>query len=471
MTDDLAYATATELLEGYRAGTISPVEATQAALSQIEKYNGALNAFVLVDEDYALASARESEARWQAGTPKGLVDGVPTTIKDILLTKGWPTLRGSMSVDAAGPWNDDAPSVARLKEHGAVILGKTTSPEFGWKGVTDSPRTGITRNPWNTDMTPGGSSGGASAACASGMGVLHVGTDGGGSIRIPASFTGILGIKPSYGRVPAWPLSPFGTVAHVGPMTRTVTDSALMLRVMSGPDARDWTTLPFVDTDYVAALSASIKGKRVAYSPTLGYAAVDPEVAAAVKRGAELFAELGANVEEVDFLFENPLPIFNVLWWSGARFALRNLTDKQLNELDPGLRRVFEGAASITLTDYLEAVQARGELGNRMKQFHETYDLLLTPSLAIPAFEVGKLAPTELEEVGGWVDWTPFSYPFNLTQQPACSIPCGLNSEGLPIGLQIVGPMQDDAAVLNAAYAFERVSPVASARPDLTKIV
>ncbi|MAZ03941.1 MAG: amidase [Sneathiella sp.] len=471
MTDDLAYATATELLEGYRAGTISPVEATQAALSQIAKYNGALNAFVLVDEDYALASARESEARWQAGTPKGLVDGIPTTIKDILLTKGWPTLRGSLSVDAAGPWNDDAPCVARLKEHGAVLLGKTTSPEFGWKGVTDSPRTGITRNPWNTNMTPGGSSGGASAACAAGMGVLHVGTDGGGSIRIPASFTGIFGIKPSYGRVPAWPLSPFGTVAHVGPMTRTVMDSALMLRVMSGPDARDWTTLPPVDTDYVEALSASIKGKRVAYSPTLGYAAVDPEVAAAVKRGAELFAELGANVEEVDFLFENPLPIFNVLWWSGARYALRNLTDKQLNELDPGLRRVFEEAASITLTDYMDAVQARGELGMRMKQFSETYDLLLTPSLAIPAFEVGKLAPKELEEVGGWVDWTPFSYPFNLTQQPACSIPCGLNSDGLPIGLQIVGPMQNDAAVLSAAYAFERVSPFAAARPDLTKLV
>tara|TARA_R110002096_G_scaffold299027_1_gene493462 strand:- start:1902 stop:2813 length:912 start_codon:yes stop_codon:yes gene_type:complete len=303
------------------------------------------------------------------------------------------------------------------------------------------------------------------------MGVLHVGTDGGGSIRIPASFTGIFGIKPSYGRVPAWPLSPFGTVAHVGPMTRTVTDAALMLRVMSGPDARDWTTLPPVDTDYVAALSASIKGKRVAYSPTLGYAAVDPEVAAAVKRGAELFSELGANVEEVDFLFENPLPIFNVLWWSGARYALRNLTDKQLNELDPGLRRVFEEAASITLTDYMDAVQARGDLGMRMKQFSETYDLLLTPSLAIPAFEVGKLAPTELEEVGGWVDWTPFSYPFNLTQQPACSIPCGLNSEELPIGLQIVGPMQNDAAVLNAAYAFERVSPVAAARSDLAKLV
>ena len=471
MNNDLAFATATELLDGYRDGAISPVEATKAALNQIEKYNGALNAFVLVDEDYALARARESEVRWRAGAPMGMIDGVPTTIKDILLPEGWPTLRGSLSVDAAGPWNDDAPCTARLKEQGAVILGKTTTPEFGWKGVTDSPRTGITRNPWNKNMTPGGSSGGASAACAAGMGVLHVGTDGGGSIRIPASFTGIFGVKASYGRVPAWPLSPFGTVAHVGPMTRNVRDGAMMLQVMSAPDVRDWTSLPPTDTDYLAGLSASIRGKKIAYSPTLGYATVHPEVAAAVKNAAKLFEDLGAIVEEVDPGFENPLPIFNTLWWSGAAFALRNLDDKQLNELDPGLRTVVEEGAKITLTDYLEANQARGDLGIKMRKFHETYDLLITPALSIPAFEAGKLAPEKLAAVGAWVDWTPFSYPFNLTQQPACSINCGFSGDGLPIGLQIVGPMQDDLSVLNAAFAFEQVSSVAGARPDLEKLL
>ncbi|MBO0335042.1 amidase [Sneathiella sp. CAU 1612] len=471
MNNDLAFATATELLDGYRDGAISPVEATKAALAQIEKYNGALNAFVLVDEDYALARARESETRWRAGTPIGLIDGIPTTIKDILLTEGWPTLRGSLSVDAAGPWNDDAPCTARLKEQGAVIIGKTTTPEFGWKGVTDSPRTGITRNPWNKNTTPGGSSGGASAACAAGMGVFHVGTDGGGSIRIPSSFTGIFGIKASYGRVPAWPLSPFGTVAHVGPMTRTVRDSAIMLQVMSRPDVRDWTSLPPTDTDYLAGLSASIRGKKIAYSPALGYASVHPEVAAAVKSAVLLFEDLGAIVEEVDPGFENPLPIFNTLWWSGAAFALRNLSDKQLDELDPGLRTVVEEGAKITLTDYLEANQARGDLGIKMRKFHETYDLLVTPALCIPAFEAGKLAPDDLAAVGAWVDWTPFSYPFNLTQQPACSINCGFSSEGLPIGLQIVGPMQDDLSVLNAAFAFEQVSPVAGARPELEKLL
>jgi aspartyl-tRNA(Asn)/glutamyl-tRNA(Gln) amidotransferase subunit A len=471
MNNDLAFATATELLDGYRDGAISPVEATKAALDQIAKYNGELNAFVLVDEEYALARARESEARWRAGMPIGIIDGVPTTIKDILLTEGWPTLRGSLTVDAAGPWNEDAPCTARLKEQGAVILGKTTTPEFGWKGVTDSPRTGITRNPWNKTKTPGGSSGGASAACAAGMGVLHVGTDGGGSIRIPSAFTGIFGIKPSYGRVPAWPLSPYGTVAHVGPMTRNVRDSAIMLQVMSAPDVRDWTSLPPVDTDYLAGLSASIKGKKIAYSPALGYAHVDPEVAEAVKQGAKLFEDLGAIVEEVDPGFENPLPIFNILWWSGAAYALRNLGDKQMDDLDPGLRTVVEEGAKITLTDYLEANQARGELGIKMRQFHETYDLLITPALSIPAFEAGKLAPEDLAAVGAWVDWTPFSYPFNLTQQPACSINCGFSSGGLPIGLQIVGPMQDDLSVLNAAFAFEQISPVAGARPDLEKLI
>ncbi|WP_373088941.1 amidase [Sneathiella sp.] len=471
MSEDLAYMSATDLLAGYRDGSISPVEATEAALKQIEKYNGALNAFVLVDEEYALEKARESEARWARDAPIGLVDGVPTTIKDIILTEGWPTLRGSMSVDAAGPWTEDAPVVARLKENGAVLIGKTTSPEFGWKGVTDSPRTGITRNPWNPAMTPGGSSGGAAAACAAGMGALHIGTDGGGSIRIPASFTGIFGIKPSFGRVPAWPLSPFGSVAHIGPMTRTVEDAALMLRVLAAPDVRDWTSLPPTNEDYLAALSASVKGKRIAYSPNLGYATVHPEVAAAVKKAAALFEELGAHVEETDPGFDNPLPIFNTLWWSGAHYALRDFTDKQLSELDPGLRQVFEEAASITLTEYMEATQARGELGVRMREFHQTYDLLLTPALAIPAFEVGRLAPEELETVGGWVDWTPFSYPFNLTQQPACSIPCGLSDGGLPIGLQIVGPMQNDQAVLDAARAFETVSPVATARPDLSKLL
>src|SRR2546430_3300602 len=244
MSRDLCALSATELLDAYRKHELSPLEVTRAVLERIEKLNPVLNAFNLVS-DRALDDAKASEARWRAGQPKGLLDGVPASIKDIILTKGWPTLRGSKTVDPKGPWNDDAPVTARLKENGAVLIGKTTTPEFGWKGVTDSALTGITRNPWNPAKTPGGSSGGAAAALAAGMGALAVGTDGGGSIRIPCSFTGLFGIKASFGRVPAWPLSPFGTVAHVGPVTRSVTDAALMLNVLAQPDARDWYALPY----------------------------------------------------------------------------------------------------------------------------------------------------------------------------------------------------------------------------------
>src|SRR5438128_4473055 len=271
---DLCSLTATELLDGCRKHDLSPVEVTRAVLERIEKFNPVLNAFNLFSE-LALDDAKLSESRWLAGQPKGLLDGVPASIKDILLTKGWPTLRGSKTVDPKGPWNDDAPATARLREHGAVLLGKTTTPEFGWKGVTDSPLTGITRNPWNPKKTPGGSSGGAAAALASGMGALAVGTDGGGSIRIPCSFTGLFGIKPSFGRVPAWPLSPFGTVAHVGSMTRSVTDAALMLNVLALPDARDWHALPYDGGDYREGLEDGVRRLRIAFSPDLGYAKVD----------------------------------------------------------------------------------------------------------------------------------------------------------------------------------------------------
>ncbi|HEX6318254.1 MAG TPA: amidase family protein, partial [Burkholderiales bacterium] len=245
--------TAAELLDGYRRHEFSPLEVARAVLGRIEALNPKFNAFCLVSQEVE-KEAKASESRWLAGQPRGLLDGVPVSIKDLLLTRGWPTLRGSKAVDPNGPWNDDAPAVARLREHGAVLLGKTTTPEFGWKGVTDSALTGITRNPWDKSKTPGGSSGGAAAALASGMGPLAVGTDGGGSIRIPCSFTGLFGLKPSFGRVPAWPLSPFGTVAHVGPMARSVGDAALMLNVLAQPDARDWHALPYEPQDWRTSL-------------------------------------------------------------------------------------------------------------------------------------------------------------------------------------------------------------------------
>lgn len=466
MSDDLCTLSATQLLRLYRSKVVSPVDVARAILKRIEDHNPRLNAFNFIAPD-AITSAKASEARWARSEPIGPLDGVPTSIKDILLTRSWPTLRGSQTVNPKGPWNDDAPAVARLREAGAMLLGKTTTPEFGWKGVTDSALTGITRNPWNTDRTPGGSSGGGAAAVAAGMGPLTIGTDGGGSIRIPCGFTGLFGLKPSFGRVPAWPLSPFGTVAHLGPMTRTVADAALMMNVLTLPDARDWHALPYDPRDYRVGLEDGIRGLRIAYSPDLGYVKVDYEVAALVREAVQTFAELGAHVEEVGPGFENPAEIFRVHWYAGAAYVLSALTAEQRRLVDPGLREVAAEGAKVTLKQHMDAVQNRGALGVAMNAFHSQYDLLLTPTLPIPAFEAGKEVP-EGSGMKRWTEWTPFSYPFNLTQQPAATVPCGFTSTGLPVGLQIVGPRYADALVLRAARAFESARPFQM--PDLNAV-
>jgi aspartyl-tRNA(Asn)/glutamyl-tRNA(Gln) amidotransferase subunit A len=458
VSTDPALLSATDLLRQYRSRELSPVEVVGAVFDRIEACGEQVNAFCLLDRNPARASARESEARWRAGKPSGRLDGVPVTIKDLILTRGWPTLRGSRIIDSSQAWDDDAPVTAALRRHGAVLIGKTTTPEFGWKGVTDNALTGITRNPWNTAMTPGGSSGGAAAACALGMGALHVGTDGGGSIRIPAGFTGIFGIKPSFGRVPAWPLSPFGTVSHVGPMTRTVADAALMLTVISEPDARDWHALPYTETDYLAGLDEGIDGLRIGYSPDLGYADVDPEIAAAVDASLGVLEQLGARVEEVPPMFDPVGPLFLIFWASGAAQLLRGFPPHLRDLVDPGLQEVAAYGEQLTLADYLDAVASRGALGERMNRFHQDFDLLVTPTLPIPAFAAGLEKP-EWMAADRWADWTPFTYPFNLTGQPACSIPCGFTGDGLPAGMQIVGPRYADAMVLRAARAFESVRP------------
>jgi aspartyl-tRNA(Asn)/glutamyl-tRNA(Gln) amidotransferase subunit A len=461
---DLCAFSAVQLLEKYVRRELSPVEVTKAVLARIEKLNPKLNAFCFLNKE-ALKDAEASEKRWMSGQPRGLLDGVPVSIKDLLVTKGWPTMRGSKTVDAKGPWNDDAPAVARLREHGAVLLGKTTTPEFGWKGVTDSPLTGITRNPWNPTKTPGGSSGGAVAAVASGMGPLAIGTDGGGSIRIPCSFTGLFGLKPSFGRVPAWPLSPFGTVAHVGPITHSVGDAALMLNVLAQPDARDWHALPYERRDWRTGLEDGVRGLRIAFSPTLGYAKVDAEVASLVAKAISVFSDLGAKVEQKDPGFENPDPIFRTHWFSGAALLLKGIPKEKHDLIDAGLREVAALGDKMTAHEVLDAQMKRGALGAHMNLFHRDFDLLVTPTLSVPAFDAGKEFP---EGVKRWIDWTPFSFPFNLTQQPACSIPCGLTKAGLPVGLHIVGPRYDDALVLRAARAFETARPIVM--PDLAKL-
>src|SRR5436190_15609437 len=333
---DIKSLTAAELLRLYRKRELSPVEVTRDQLGRIATFEPAINAFIIVDRDGALKAAQASEARWHKGEPTGLIDGLGATVKDNVWLKGFPSRRGSITSSDA-PVKEDAPAVARLRESGAVILGKTTLPEFGWIGACHSPLTGITRNPWKLDRTTGGSSGGAAAAALLNLGHLHIGTDGAGSIRIPAAFTGVFGIKPSFGRVPAYPASPFSILAHLGPLTRTVTDAALMLSVIGQPDERDMTAWNTPAPDYRTGLEEGVRGLRVAWSPRLGYVKqLHPEVEAATRQAARVFEELGAVVEEADPGFAEPYDTIMTIWGGVSAVVIGAVPEQDRGKMDPG---------------------------------------------------------------------------------------------------------------------------------------
>jgi aspartyl-tRNA(Asn)/glutamyl-tRNA(Gln) amidotransferase subunit A len=458
MTDILALD-GTSLLAAYRNGTLSPREVIEAVLAAIERHDPVLSAFVSVDAEGARAEAAASEERWRSGEPVGPCDGLPFTVKDNLLWAGHPTRRGS-HVSSSEPAGENAPAVDRLLEAGAIPVGKTSLPEFGWKGLGDSPPTGPTRNPHDTRTTTGGSSAGAAAAAALNLGVLHLGTDGAGSIRIPASFCGVYGLKPSFGRVPSYPPSPFAIVSHVGPLTRSVRDAALMLAVIAEPDARDMTALTTLGPDYRIGVTDGVQGLRIAWSPRLGYVErLDPEVEELAADAAQAFAELGAVVEEADPGFGDPTSTLETLWGAGAWSALKAIPEERWSEMDPGLVDIAVRGRDISGADFIAAANARGALYSTMARFHERYDLLLTPTLATPAFEVEHNTPPNGSFGADWLAWTPYSYPFNLTLQPAASLPCGFTKGDLPVGLQIVGPMGADDLVLAASRAFESLRP------------
>ncbi|HEX7035265.1 MAG TPA: amidase [Pseudomonadales bacterium] len=464
MSRDLLDLGALEMRQKYLAGELSPVEVTRAMLAQIERLNPDVNAYCLVDPPITLAAARESERRYRDGAPRGLLDGVPVAVKDVFLTPMWPTLKGSRVIEPAATLGRESSSVRALDRHGYVPLGKTTTPEFGWKGVTDSPCCGISRNPWDFERTPGGSSGGSGAAVALGMGALALGTDAGGSIRIPAGFCGVVGHKPTFGEVPHWPGSPFGTLAHAGPMTWTVRDAALLMNVLTEADPRDPLAAPRRRVDYLAAIEGGIEGTKIAYSPTLGYVDVQPDVADAVARAVRVLEALGAQVTETDPGFTDPLAAFGHLFYGGAANALRDIGPKRRASMDPQLVRVAEKAAQRSMMDYLEAVNERTALSERMAVFHQRYDLLVTPTLPITAFAAGREVPENWHSTR-WPSWTPFTYPFNMTGQPALSVPCGFDGAGLPIGLQIVGARFDDERVLRAGHAYQQAAPLTDRRP------
>ncbi len=451
-TADTATMTAAELAAAYSTRTLGPVEATLHLLERIVELDPAVNAFCHLDPDESLQQAHAAQDRHRAGEPLGPLDGVPVAIKDVFDTVGWPTRRGSL-LTSAEPATSDAPAVARLRESGAVLIGKTTTPDSGWKGLTDSPLTGITRNPWNLDTTPGGSSGGSAAALAAGMAPLALGTDGGGSIRIPGAFTGTVGLKPTFGRVPYAPMSPFGTLAHAGPMARTVRDCRLLYDVIASHDPRDWTALPDASPSTEPA-AEGVAGLRVMFSPNMGFAVVDPKVARLVANAAGTLESLGAAVELADPGIHDPTEIWETLWYAGAAAVVDQLPKDQLAVVDPGLLEIAAEGRKLSAVDHVKASQARSDVAVALQRVLVEYDLLITPTMPITAFTAGAEVPPGWPH-RRWHTWSPFSLPFNLSQQPAATVPCGLTDAGLPAGLQIVAARHRDDLVLRAAAAYE----------------
>lgn len=460
MPTDLTQVTAAGLSRLYASGKASPTEALDAILARTERVNPILNAFSHVDADAARLAARASERRWLKGRALSPLDGVPVSIKELVGVRGWPMSMGSRLTGGAIA-SEDSPVVARLREAGAVVFAQTTSPEFGHKGVTDSPLHGITRNPWKLDCTPGGSSGGSGAAVAAGLGPLAIGTDGGGSIRIPASFCGLVGLKATFGRIPAWPPSLVGDLANTGPMARTAQDCALMLNALARPDARDPYALPHDDTDYSRRLSVRPKSLKVALVMKMGAHPLDRQVAAKVRAAAQRFEAMGCAVEEVKapYPFEQAMRTFGIHWFAAMQRLMAQYPAARHAEFDTSLQAQARAAQAYTLRDFADAQAARRDLAFAWSQLFTRFDLLLTPMVAVTAFGVGLTAPPGANGKPNAL-WTPYSATFNLSRHPAATVPCGLTREGLPVGLQIVSGHYRDALVLAAAARYAQIDPL-----------
>ena len=462
--EDLAFLPAVEIAALVRTKKLSPVEITQAALARIERLNPALGAYCTVTANEALETHRRVEADLMHGAALGPLAGVPVSIKDLLGVKDVRTTFGSKLFEQ-NVATEDSPAAARLRKSGAILLGKTNTPEFGWKGVTENRVFGTTRNPWNLQLTPGGSSGGAAAAVAAGLGPIGIGTDGGGSLRIPASFCGLVGYKPSFGRVANYPANGVDSLRHTGPLTRTVADAALALDVLAGPDERDPASLPAESTNYLAGLDRGIKELRVAYSADLGFARLDPEVAALCSDAAGHLAAACAAVEEVALDWPDPYDQWSVMFYGGIAARLESSLAERGDLLDPGLRTLVERGLKLRAVDYVHALVERTAFWQQVRVLFEKFDLLVTPTVAVPPFAVGRDRPDAAAAGGEGLRWSPFTYPFNLTGQPAVSLPCGRTKGDLPVGLHIVGRRYADAAVLRAARAWEQIQPWAERRP------
>lgn len=451
-----------------RRRELSAREATLDALGRIEVLDVELKAFCTLAPEAALAEADAVDRRLAAGEPVGPLAGVPVAIKDLIATRGLRTTFGSRLYSDNIPDEDDV-VVERLRDAGAIVVGKTNTSEFGYGAIGHNTLFPTTRSPWNPALTPGGSSAGSAVAIATGMLSLALGSDGGGSVRVPASLTGTFGIKPSWGRVPVYPgcrdetqpgASGWESLEHIGPITRTVADAALALSVLSGPTPKDRHSLPHEAIDWTDLSPAWLRGRRIAFSHDLGFAPVDPEVAAITEAAARtLAAAFGAELEIVSPAIGDTTPAFLALVAMDTdRNGLRRMAELTAHRFTPQLTRLL--ATEWTADDFTDAILARKRISNQMHRFMGRYDLLLTPTSAIASFAIDSEGPAEIDgrpvPPGGW---TPFSALANLTGQPAASVPAGFTRDGRPVGLQIMGRHLDDMGVLRASAGVEQVLP------------
>jgi Asp-tRNA(Asn)/Glu-tRNA(Gln) amidotransferase A subunit family amidase len=471
MDSPLCFAPATELIKKIAAKEVSIVELTEMFYQRIEGFNPKLNAYLALCPDQALAEARQAQEAVQKGEPLGPLHGIPISVKDLELTRGIPTTLGSVVFRDRVP-DFDSVVVERVRQAGAIILGKTNTPEFGQSGTTENKLGDACRNPWNLERTPGGSSGGAASALASGLCALATGSDGGGSIRIPASFSGVFGIKPSQGRVPRYGGYGRPSANHFsqsGPMSRTVADTALLLQVLAGPDPRDPISMRETPPNFTANLDGGVRGWRIAWSADLGYAGVDPEVVQITEKAARVFEELGAVVEDAGLVLEDPFPAFFDVFTTATYTSYGHLLKEQRDDLTSYVRGSLEHAAALTAADLSRALLRVDQLRRQMEVFFDKYDLLLTPTMAVPAFPVGH-RPTIIsgKEVDPFWGYLPFTFPINMSGQTASSVPCGFSADGMPIGLHLVGPRTAEAKVLQASAAFEEAHSWIQHRPPVS---
>ena len=442
---------AIEMLAAYRSGKTSPVEVIETSLAAIR--SDPINAWVYVAEAEALQAAQASETRWRNGEPLGLLDGVPVGVKDLLAVTGQPMRRGSLAFPADYMPPEDVPIISRLREAGAILIGKTSTPDAGCKLDTTSPAHGITRNPFDLRLTPGGSSGGSAAALALGHVPIALGTDGGGSIRVPAAYCGVFGLKPSTGRIPA-PIGPFWPHAVTGPMSRTVLDTALAWNVATLPDPRDPYAFAEPPTDWLAEATRGVAGLRVAIAESFNGIRASPEIIIALHQAAAILSDAGATVTPAEPAWPcDPLAPFMVFWRCMYAASVALLPPPFPERIDPGIQRIVEAAAPITRQEFQAAIQQRDMLALAMSKFHAQYDLLLCPVMPCQPWQAGRATPAPLPE-DDW-SWCPFAYPFNLTRQPAASVPIGRDQNGLPLAVQLIAAAGQDGVVLRAGRAIE----------------